>query len=129
MVAHKRLQQCIKSILEEHQLNMTQWLIISKLSQIHKGLRTTDLARFMHVEVPLVTMMSRPLRRRGLIKAEVRTPDRREKLLSTTDEAEQIITDVEKRLQQQFATLLDDVSSHDVQAYFKVLHNMAGSSA
>ncbi len=70
MIAHKKIQSQIKTVLEEYDLNLTQWLIISRLKEVHEGLRTTDLARFMHVEVPLVTMMSRPLRSRGLITSE-----------------------------------------------------------
>ena len=62
MIAHKKLQSQIKVVLESYELNLTQWLIISRLDSVRSGLRTTDLARFMHVEVPLVTMMSRPLR-------------------------------------------------------------------
>ena len=127
LVVHKKLQSKIKVILEDYELNLTQWLIISRLNEKRAGLRTTDLAHFMHVEVPLVTMMSRPLRKRGLITSAVRKPDKREKLLCVTNQAKEMIAAVEKRLQKQLAGMAKDVSLKDLQTYFKVLQSMMGS--
>lgn len=129
MVVHKKLQSKIKVILEEYELNLTQWMIISRLNEKRAGMRTTDLAHFMHVEVPLVTMMSRPLRKRGLITSAVRKPDKREKLLCITSQAKDIIDVVEKRLQKQLAGMAKDVSLQDLQTYFKVLQTMMVSKA
>lgn len=129
VIAHKKVQVKIKEILEDYQLNMTQWIIISRLSEKRSGLRTTDLARFMHVEVPLITMMSRSLRRRGLITSAVHTPDKRVKLLKLTSQAKEMVDVVETRLQKQLATMVKDVSVQDLQAYFKVLHTMMRSPA
>jgi DNA-binding MarR family transcriptional regulator len=129
MIAHKKLQSQIKTVLEDYDLNLTQWLIISRLEEVQGGLRTTDLARFMHVEVPLVTMMSRPLRSRGLITSETHTPDKREKLLRVTSSARKIVSAVESKLQSQLATMIKGVSQRDIQSYFKVLQNIVGSPA
>lgn len=127
LVAQKKLQAKIKTILEDYELNLTQWLIICRLNEKRDGLRTTDLARFMHVEVPLVTMMSRPLRRRGLITSTVHKPDKREKLLCLTGRAQEIIGAVENRLQDQLAGVAKDVSLQELQTYFKVLRVMVGT--
>jgi|GEM_PF-1178892 len=129
MIAHKKIQSQIKTVLEEYDLNLTQWLIISRLKEVHEGLRTTDLARFMHVEVPLVTMMSRPLRSRGLITSEVQMPDKREKLLQVTTSAKKIVAAVEETLQKQLATMIKGVSQRDMQSYFKVLNNIVANPA
>lgn len=127
MIAHKKLQSQIKSVLEDYDLNLTQWLIISRLEEVKDGQRTTDLARFMHVEVPLVTMMSRPLRNRGLITSEAQTPDKREKLLRVTARAKTIVKAVETQLQSQLAGMIKGVSPREIQAYFKVLNNIVAS--
>lgn len=129
LIAHKKLQARIKTILEEYELNLTQWLIISRLNDKRSGLRTTDLAHFMHVEVPLVTMMSRPLRKRGLITSDVKTLDKREKLLSITAKAREITEVIERRLQKQVAAMAKDVSLQDLQTYFKVLQTMVATPA
>lgn len=129
MIAHKKLQSQIKTVLESYELNLTQWLIISRLDAVKNGLRTTDLARFMHVEVPLVTMMSRPLRSRGLITAETQTPDKREKLLRVTNRAKEIVSAVEKQLEEQLAHMIKGVTPRDLQSYFKVLQNIVANPA
>ncbi len=129
MIAHKKLQSQIKAVLEDYDLNLTQWLIMSKLEEERQGLRTTDLARFMHVEVPLVTMMSRPLRSRGLITSEAQTPDKREKLLRITASAKKIVDAVESKLHTQLASMIQDVTQKDIQSYFKVLNNIVASPA
>ncbi len=129
MIVHKKLQAKIKDILEDYELNLTQWLIISRLYEKQAGQRTTDLAHFMHVEVPLVTMMSRTLRIRGLITSDVNKPDKREKLLRVTAQAKEIIEAVERRLQQQMAGMAKDVSMPDLQTYFRVLQRMVGNPA
>ena len=127
MIAHKKLQSQIKTVLEDYDLNLTQWLIISRLEEVKGGMRTTDLARFMHVEVPLVTMMSRPLRSRGLITSEAQTPDKREKLLHATTRAKEIVKAVESKLQSQLAGMVKGLSPKEVQSYFKVLNNIVAS--
>lgn len=127
LIVHKKLQTKIKAILEDYELNLTQWLIICRLNEKGVGLRTTDLARFMHVEVPLVTMMSRPLRKRGLITSAVNIPDKREKMLCVTTQAKDIIASVEKKLQRQMAGMAEGVSLKDLQTYFKVLQSMLAS--
>jgi MarR family transcriptional regulator for hemolysin len=129
MIAHKKLQAQIKNVLEDYELNLTQWLIISRLDEVQEGLRTTDLARFMHVEVPLVTMMSRPLRTRGLITTTSKTPDRREKLLRVTAQAKKIVDAVESKIESQLANMVQGVSPRDIQSYFKVLQNIVASPA
>lgn len=129
LIVHKKLQAKIKVILEDYGLNLTQWLIISRLCEKSTGLRTTDLARFMHVEVPLVTMMSRPLLGRGLITSATNKPDKREKLLKVTEPAKKMVEVVEKRLTKQLAGMAQDVSLPDLQTYFKVLQSMVASPA
>ncbi len=74
-------------------------------------------------------MMSRPLRNRGLITSVVRTPDKREKMLSVTGKAREIIAVIEKRLQKQVAGMAQDVSMQELQTYFKVLQSMVASPA
>ncbi len=124
LIVHKKLQSKIKVILEDYGLNLTQWLIISRLYDKQSGQRTTDLAHFMHVEVPLVTMMSRPLRKRGLITSDINKPDKREKLLKATTQAREMIEAVEKRLEKQLAGMAKDISRPDMQTYFRVLQTM-----
>lgn len=127
MITYKKLQGKINSVLKQYGLNMTQWIILGRLRENSKGLRTTDLARFIHVEVPLITMVSQPLLGRGLINTSRASNDKRAKLLKVTDRANELMEDVENRLQNQFEDFMSGVSSQEKNTYFKVLQTMVQS--
>jgi MarR family transcriptional regulator for hemolysin len=124
VITYKKLQSKINGVLKQYGLNMTQWIILGRLREKSGGLRTTDLARFIHVEVPLITMVSQPLMGRGLINSSQAAHDKRAKLLKLTDRANELMEDVEGRLQQQFQDIMKDVSSQEMNTYFKVLRTM-----
>jgi MarR family transcriptional regulator for hemolysin len=127
MITYKKLQGKINSVLKQYGLNMTQWIILGRLRDNTKGLRTTDLARFIHVEVPLITMVSQPLMGRGLINSSRASNDKRAKLLKLTDRANDLMEDVEKRLQNQFQDFMRGISAQERNTYFKVLQTMVQS--
>lgn len=129
VISYKKMQTKINEVLKQYGLNTTQWIILGKLREKQAGLRATDLARYMHVEVPLVTMVSQPLVGRGLIESVVQKHDKRTKLLCITDQAQELVRTIEGRLQQQFAGMLKDVSRQELQTYFKVLRSMMSSAS
>lgn len=128
VITYKKLQSRINSVLKQYGLNMTQWIILGRLKEKQTGLRTTDLARFMHVEVPLVTMVSQPLMGRGLIDSSKISHDKRAKLLRLTDRANELMDTVEGRLQAQLQDLMGNIPSQELTTYFKVLNTMMQSA-
>lgn len=128
VITYKKIQNRINTVLKQYGLNMTQWIILGRLREKNTGLRTTDLARFMHVEVPLVTMVSQPLLGRGLIDSSKAVNDKRAKLLRLTDGANELMDAVEGRLQQQFQELIRDIPRQELNTYFKVLRTMGQTS-
>lgn len=124
VITYKKLQGRVNSVLKQYGLNMTQWIILGRLREKNTGQRTTDLARFMHVEVPLVTMVSQPLMGRGLIDSSKTANDKRAKLLKLTDLAQELMDAVEKRMQQQFEDVMKGISRQEINTYFKVLQMM-----
>lgn len=128
VITYKKLHTKINGVLKQYGLNMTQWIILGRLREKKSGLRTTDLARFIHVEVPLITMVSQPLLGRGLINASKASHDKRAKLLKLTDRADELMDDVERRMQQQFEDIAKDVPRQDMNTYFKVLQTMVQSA-
>lgn len=127
VITYKKLQSKVNGVLKQYGLNMTQWMILGRLREKKAGLRTTDLARFMHVEVPLITMVSQPLMGRGLIDSSKAVHDKRAKLLKLTDVAQELMDSVEQRMQQQFKDIMKDISSQERNTYFKVLQTMVQS--
>jgi MarR family transcriptional regulator for hemolysin len=127
VITYKKLQSRINGVLKQYGLNMTQWIILGRLREKHDGQRTTDLARFIHVEVPLITMVAQPLLGRGLLHSSKATDDKRAKLLRLTDRANELMEVVETRLQQQMQDIVKDISSQELNTYFKVLRTMVQS--
>jgi MarR family transcriptional regulator for hemolysin len=127
VITYKKLQTRINGVLKQYGLNMTQWIILGRLRENNNGLRTTDLARFIHVEVPLITMVSQPLLGRGLIDTSRSASDKRAKLLKLTDRANDLMEDVENRLQKQFQDIMKGVTNQEMNTYFKVLQTMVQS--
>lgn len=127
VITYKKLQSRINAVLKQYGLNMTQWIIMGRLREKDAGLRTTDLARFINVEVPLITMVSQPLLGRGLIDSSKAANDKRAKLLKLTDRANELMDTVENRLQQQLQGALQGISSQELNTYFKVLRTMGQS--
>ncbi len=128
VITYKKIQNKINGVLKQYGLNMTQWIILGRLKEKKAGLRTTDLARFIHVEVPLITMVAQPLLGRVLINSSKASNDKRAKLLKLTDEADDLMEDVEKNLQRQFQDVVKDVSTQELNTYLKVLRTMVQST-
>ncbi len=128
VITYKKLQSRINGVLKQYGLNMTQWIILGKLGEKDTGLRATDLAKFMQVEVPLVTMVSQPLLGRGLIDSSVQKHDKRTKLLKLTASAQELIGTIDQKLQKQLAGLIKDISTQELQAYMKVLRSMMANA-
>jgi DNA-binding MarR family transcriptional regulator len=128
VITYKKLQNRINVVLKQYGLNMTQWIILGRLREKDTGQRTTDLARYMHVEVPLVTMVSQPLLGRGLIDTTKAVNDKRAKLLKLTGAAQELMDTVEGRLQTQFQELIRDIPRQELNTYFKVLKTMGSTT-
>lgn len=128
VITYKKLQNRINAVLKQYGLNMTQWIILGRLRENKTGLRTTDLARFINVEVPLITMVSQPLLGRGLLDSSKAAHDKRAKLLKLTDRANELMDTVESGMQNQLKDLMKGVSRQEMNTYFKVLQTMVQSS-
>lgn len=127
-VAHKTLRQHSSQVLKRHGLNATQWIILGYLSEHAKGMRVTDLADLLRVEVPLVTIVTRPLSARGLVAARAHRKDKRSKLLRLTDAARLLIPEIEAELAARLRRSMRGVSDDDMQAYLRVLGVIAAGS-
>lgn len=124
VITYKKMQTRINAVLKQYGLNMTQWIILGRLREKQAGLRTTDLARFIHVEVPLITMVSQPLQGRGLIDSSKAINDKRAKLLKLTDRATELMDAVDAKLQQQLQDIMGDIPKQELNTYFKVMQAM-----
>lgn len=130
MVAYRSMQNVANELLATRDLNMTQWVMLGRLCDNHDGLRVSDLARLLHVEVPLMTMMVQPLLRSGYVMRKRDEYDRRAWRLYLTATGNKLVQFVDeqvtKRLRERgallppaqlarYAGLLETLIAHEIE--------------
>jgi MarR family transcriptional regulator for hemolysin len=121
VVAYRRIRTAVNGVLNRFDLNTTQWMMLSVLYESATGLRITDIARSLEVEVPLITRLSRSLIKAGLVESKSNTGDKRTKPVGLTPAGQKVIGKVDKELQKKTAELEEGLSNTEVNGYFKTL--------
>lgn len=126
VLAYKKLQQWVNEVLRHARINTSQWIILGQLYENReKGLRSTDLARALQVEIPLITTLTQSLAKKQLIKRTTQADDKRVRLLELTPKGDAFVKDVENQLEHHLAALNDDIDERELKTYFTVLQKLA----
>jgi DNA-binding MarR family transcriptional regulator len=129
VVAYRRIRGVIAAVLRRFELSTTQWMILSVLYESTTGLRITDIAHSVEVEVPLITRLSRTLKAAGLIENKAGLKDKRAKPLGLTVQGQAMITRVERELAQRTVRIEAGVSSRELDTYFKTLGTIMNNAS
>lgn len=121
VVAYKRIRNILNAVLKRFELNTTQWMILGVLYESATGLRITDIANSLEVEVPLITRLSHSLLRAGLVENKLALSDKRTKPLALTLRGQQLVAKVEHELTKRTKRLEQGVSDRQVNNYFRTL--------
>lgn len=126
VLAYKKVQQWVNEVLRHSRINTSQWIILGQLYEHKgKGLRSTDLAKALQVEIPLITTLTQSLANKQLIQRTTHSEDKRVRLLELTPKGDAFVKDVESQLEQHLASLNDDIDEGEMRAYFSVLQKLA----
>lgn len=115
------LRQRVIAILSTYDLTPTYWSMLGVIFEARDGIRQTDVAHALQVKPPLVTMMTRELQSRDLIKVVPNQFDARAKLLTTTPAGKKYVKGVETALSKMLEGLLEGLTESDMLTYQKVL--------
>lgn len=115
------LRQRVIAILSTYDLTPTYWSMLGVIFEARDGIRQTDVANALQVKPPLVTMMTRELQSRDLIKVVPNQFDARAKLLTTTPAGKKYVKGVETALSKMLEGLLEGLTESDMLTYQKVL--------
>jgi DNA-binding MarR family transcriptional regulator len=121
VVAYKNIRDTINSVLNRFDLNTMQWIILGTLYENATGLRITDIAKSLQVEVPLITTLASPLMREGLVSNRVSKTDRRSKPLALTPRGKEAVGQIEAELAKHLETLEQGLTDSEVTSYFQTL--------
>ena len=127
--AHKLVRGRIYAILETYDLNPSYWSILSVVTAAPEGVRPANVAKAMDVKAPLVTMLSNDLIEKGLINRVPHHTDKRAKLLVVTSKGRKLSNEIELKLNDEIAQLMQGLKSSEIQAFQKTLETIIRNAA
>jgi len=128
MVAYRRIQNAVSELLTRFHMNTTQWIMLGVMSESANGMRVTDMARVLQVEMPFITITMQSLVAKGLMRTVAHARDKRAKLLMLTPKGRQVEEEIEAYLSSNLQQLEKGVNPQDLKLYFKMLQQI-GSNA
>jgi MarR family transcriptional regulator for hemolysin len=124
MVAYRRIQAALTALLKRFHLSTTQWIMLGFMSESTSGLRVTDLAKALQVEMPLITTTTQALVREGLMLTATHARDKRAKLLTLTPKGRQLVREIEGYLTNNLRQLEQGTDPQDLNVYFRMLQQL-----
>jgi len=122
--SHQVLRETVLRALTPHKLNVTEWRALTAIAQAKEGIRLSEIARFVSVEAPMVTVIARKLVKRSLATFASDHSDRRAKQYRPTEAGARFLAQVAEEIESALRPLFSDISSEDLHAYFRVLQGI-----
>lgn len=120
--AFRALRSFLSTILAQHDLTMTEWLVLGSLVDEGKdGLKMTDLADSLGVEIPVITNLINKAEASGYVTRTVDVNDKRVKRVRATKEFGQMACDIEGELRLKTREWLDGLDPAMLQGYLTVI--------
>lgn len=119
--AYRELKRVTNETLREFTLSSGEWAVLGILSEYEEGVRISELAEEMMVEVPYVTDLVANLEKKKLLFVDKDDGDRRAKIVRVSGKGRELIPGIEDTLRKKMKYLMDDVSLFDLFAYVRTL--------
>jgi DNA-binding MarR family transcriptional regulator len=127
--AYKVLREHVVACLSRYELSPTSWSFLGAVMDSPDGIRPVIVAQHLSVKAPLITVLSRNLIARDLVKLMPHHLDGRAKLLVITPKGKKYVQAVEKDMEQTLHRLLEGLTQDDLGAYRKVLETIIANDA
>jgi DNA-binding MarR family transcriptional regulator len=124
VLAYKNIQIVVNKALGQFDLSTTQWIILGLLSEYPEGLRTTDFAAALQVEVPFITTLTQPLLKREIVTQRAHHIDKRAKLFALTEEGQLLVIEIEQKLALRLRAIENGISMAQLSTYFSALRSL-----
>lgn len=120
--AYRALKNFMADNLKNYGLTMTEWLLIGRIIDSGTcGVRITELAELLGVELPVVTNLVNKAEKDGWVKKITDTQDRRAKLVMSTKRGGEKACDIEGELRKATKIWLKDASPEMIKGYFVII--------
>lgn len=120
--AYRALRTFLSLVLAKHDLTMTEWLLLGTLvDEGRQGLRISDLANTLGVELPVVTNLTNKAVASGYVVRSVDPADKRAKRVVATKEFGEMACDIEGELRAETTIWLEGLDSETLKGYLTVV--------
>ncbi len=122
--AYRALKSYMSNYLGSYEVSLTEWALLG-LVTAPGGVRPSELAYQLQVELPLVTSLTNRLVKKDYIKRTKDPEDGRAKLIQLTDNGQDFVARLEIELRTDMKRFLADVAPEELVIYIRVLAKIA----
>jgi MarR family transcriptional regulator for hemolysin len=119
--AYRILKNTTAQLLEKYNLTTVEWAFLGVLYDDQNGIKISDMAEILDVEIPFVTATTDNLEKNGFITRKQAGDDKRSKILMLTLSAKKQVPEIERYLRHETKFLLEGISINEILAYRKVM--------
>jgi MarR family transcriptional regulator, transcriptional regulator for hemolysin len=127
--AHRTLKEFMVSQLKQYDLTMIRWALLGHIYEhSEKGVKVSELAKLLDVEVSFVTNSLKQLEARKLVIKKLDLSDKRIRIIFITKKASKMVEEIESSLNRDMRAWLGDINRAALLGYMLVLSKIASKS-
>lgn len=127
--AFRTLRGFLTEFLKQYNLTLTEWLMIGRVvDSLSDGVRISDLAIELGVEMPVITNLVNRAEKTGWVQRVVDVEDKRAKRIYATKEGGEKTCRIEGEIRQATAIWLGDIDATKLEAYLGVVGALAAKT-
>lgn len=119
--AYRALRVFMSGQLKEHKISMMEWALLGYIYENKQGIRVTDIANHLDVELSLITNMLKDIESRGYVIKAKDPSDGRVRMIVPTETCIKKVDSIEKTLRQEMKIWLSDVRPTQLLTFMTVL--------
>ena len=125
--AYRNLRHFMTESLKEYGLTSTEWTMLGLISDETKngGIRVSDVARMLDVEISFVTNTVKKLKGLKFVIKAQDEQDKRVRILIGTDKAHLTVIHIERSLRKKMKLWLKNINNDELVRYITVLQKIS----
>lgn len=120
----RAMNRYLSRTLEKSMLSPTEYMLLGLLKN-HKNLQASELANFMNIKPPVVTVMLHHLLELKLVRKELSASDKRFRVITLSAKGAQLLNRLEKKIHDDFTEFTAGMNSADIDAYCRILEQFS----
>lgn len=126
--ADRSLRVFLSAAIKSFDITVMEWLLLSTVAENatkDKGVTMSFVARALNVTLPQVTALTSRMLKTELLQQKVSTKDRRSRTMQVTPSGEQLLADIDKKMDAVQDRWLADLTEEDITGYISTLRKLS----